>query len=48
MECVLKPPWNLPTPRLSVKEEAVDAKLFEIPADYKELPTPAFDAPAAK
>ena len=33
---------------VSVKEEAVDAKQFEIPADYKELPTPAFDAPAAK
>ena len=29
---------------VSVKEEAVDAKEFEAPADYKELPTPAFDA----
>ena len=28
----------------SVKEEAVDAKEFEPPADYKELPTPALDA----
>ena len=28
----------------SVKEEAVDAKEFETPADYKELPTPVFDA----
>ncbi len=33
---------------VSVKEEAVDAKQFEIPADYKELPAPAFNAPAAK
>ena len=33
---------------VSVKEENVDAKEFEIPADYKELPTPAFDTPAAK
>ena len=33
---------------VSVKEEPVDAKQFEIPADYKELPTPALDAPAAK
>ncbi len=33
---------------VSVKEEVVDTKQFEIPADYKELPTPAFDAPAAK
>ena len=31
---------------VSVKEEAVDAKEFEVPADYKELPTPTFDAPA--
>ena len=29
---------------VSVKEEAVDAKEFEAPADYKELPSPAFDA----
>ncbi len=29
---------------VSVKEETVDAKEFETPADYKELPTPAFDA----
>ena len=29
---------------VSVKEEAVDAKEFEAPADYKELPAPAFDA----
>lgn len=33
---------------VSVKEEAVDPKQFEIPADYKELPTPVLDAPAAK
>ena len=33
---------------VSVKEEAVDAKEFEMPADYKELPTPVLDAPAAK
>ena len=33
---------------VSAKEEAVEAKEFEVPADYKELPTPAFDAPAAK
>ena len=33
---------------VSVKEEPVDAKEFEVPADYKELPTPAFDAPASK
>ena len=33
---------------VSVKEEPVDAKEFEMPADYKELPTPALDAPAAK
>ncbi len=33
---------------LSVKEEPVDARQFEIPADYKELPTPALDAPAPK
>ena len=33
---------------VSVKEEAVDAKEFEVPADYKELPTPTLDAPAAK
>ena len=33
---------------VSVKEEPVDAKQFEIPADYKELPTPAFGDPAAK
>ena len=29
---------------VSVKEEAVEAKEFEVPADYKDLPTPAFDA----
>ena len=29
---------------VSVKEEAVDAKEFETPADYKELPTPVFEA----
>ena len=28
---------------VSVKEEEVDAKQFEIPADYKELPTPVLD-----
>ena len=33
---------------LSVKEDPVDAKQFEIPADYKELPTPAVEVPAAK
>ena len=33
---------------VSAKEEGVDAKEFEVPADYKELPTPTFDAPAAK
>ena len=33
---------------LSVKEEPVDAKQFEIPADYKELPTPTVETPAAK
>ena len=33
---------------VSVKEETVDPKQFEIPADYKELPTPALDAPVAK
>ena len=33
---------------VSVKEEAVDAKEFEVPADYKELPTPTLDTPAAK
>ena len=33
---------------VSVKEEPVDAKQFEIPADYKELPTPAFPPPEAK
>ncbi len=33
---------------VSVKEEAVDAKQFEVPADYKELPTPAFGTPPAK
>ena len=31
---------------VSVKEEAVDEKAFEIPGDYKELPTPAFDTPS--
>ncbi len=30
---------------VSVKEEPVDAKQFEIPADYKELPTPALNPP---
>lgn len=29
---------------VSVKEEPVDEKVFAVPADYKELPTPAFDA----
>ena len=33
---------------LSVKEEPVDAKQFEIPTDYKELPTPTVETPAAK
>lgn len=33
---------------VSVKEEPVDAKQFEIPADYKELPTPALSQPEAK
>ena len=33
---------------VSVKEEPVDAKQFEIPGDYKELPTPAFPPPEAK
>ena len=33
---------------VSVKEEPVDAKQFEIPADYKELPTPSLDSPATK
>ena len=33
---------------VSVKEDAVDAKEFAVPADYKELPTPAFDAPLGK
>ena len=28
---------------VSVKEEAVDAKQFEIPADYRELPTPTLN-----
>ena len=32
---------------VSVKEEPVDAKEFEMPADYKELPTPTF-SPAEK
>jgi hypothetical protein len=30
---------------LSVKEETLDPKLFEIPNDYKPLPTPALPAP---
>ena len=31
---------------VSVKEENVDPKEFEIPADYKELPAPSFPAPS--
>jgi Domain of unknown function (DUF4412) len=33
---------------VSVKEEAVDPKEFEVPADYKELPAPSFSAPTEK
>jgi uncharacterized protein DUF4412 len=35
------------TTLVSIKEEPVDSALFEIPAGYKELPSPAF-APAAQ
>jgi hypothetical protein len=31
---------------VSVKEEPIDAKEFEVPADYKEMASPEFKFPA--
>jgi hypothetical protein len=37
---------TITTTIVSVKEENVDPKEFEIPEDYKELPAPSFSAPS--